>query len=161
MTEATERLRPNNAATRLVTSISAAHFVSHYYIILLPPLFEIVRADYSVSYTELGLALTIFNVVSAVLQTPAGFLVDRFGARPLLIGGLLLGACAFVIAGVVHSFWVLLAMFAVAASVTPSIIRLTTRSFHITCRPSAPPRRFRSIPSRACWVPPRRRARCS
>lgn len=115
MTEATERLRPSNAAaTRLVASISAAHFVSHYYILLLPPLFEIVRADYAVSYTELGLALTIFNVVSAVLQTPTGFLVDRFGARPLLIGGMLLGAGAFVIAGVVHSFWVLLAMFAAA-----------------------------------------------
>ena len=56
------------------------------------PLLPFVRADYGVSYTELGLALAAFNVVSAALQTPAGFLVDRLGARILLIAGLLIGA---------------------------------------------------------------------
>jgi MFS family permease len=99
---------------RLVLSVSAAHFVSHYYILLLPPLFEFVRADYGVSYTELGLALLAHNLVSALLQTPTGFLVDRFGARALLIGALILGAIAYGVAGIVHSFWVLVAMFAVA-----------------------------------------------
>ncbi len=115
MTQASGTLRRRvTPDTRLVTSIGAAHFVSHYYILLLPPLFDIVRADYGVSYTRLGLALVAFNVVSAVFQTPAGFLVDRFGARVLLLGGLLLGAVAFAIAGLVNSFWVLVAMFAVA-----------------------------------------------
>jgi MFS family permease len=115
MTQATETLsvRPT-AGTRLVASISAAHFVSHYYILLLPPLFNFVRSDYGVSYTEIGFALVAFNVVSALLQTPAGFLVDRLGARALLIGGLLLGAAAFAVAGLVHSFWVLVVMFGVA-----------------------------------------------
>jgi FSR family fosmidomycin resistance protein-like MFS transporter len=66
-----------------------------------------------VSYTELGLALTAFNVVSAVLQTPMGFFIDRTGARFNLIGGLLLGSAAVAIAGAVDSFWVFIAMFAV------------------------------------------------
>src|SRR5690606_22621510 len=66
------------------------------------------------SYTELGLALTAFNVVSSVLQTPAGFLVDRVSAKLVLIVGLLLGAAAFATAGLVDSFWVLIAMFALA-----------------------------------------------
>jgi MFS family permease len=115
MTQATDLLRGRPAAgSRLVMSISAAHFVSHYYILLLPPLFDFVRADYDVSYTQLGLALVAFNVISAVFQTPAGFLVDRLGARVLLIGGLLLGAAAFAVAGLINSFWVLVAMFAVA-----------------------------------------------
>ena len=69
--------------------MSAAHFVSHYYILVLPPLFAFIRAEYGVSYTELGLALTVFNAVSAVLQTPAGFLVDRVNARLVLVAGLL------------------------------------------------------------------------
>ena len=73
-----------------------------------------IRDDYGVSYTELGLALTAFNVVSTVLQTPAGFLVDRMSARMILICGLLLGAAAFAVAGLVNSFWVFVAMFAVA-----------------------------------------------
>ena len=105
---------PRRHDTRIVASVSAAHFISHYYILLLPPLFAFVRAEYQVSYTELGLALTAFNVVSAVLQTPAGFLVDRVGARVVLIAGILFGAGAFAIAGLVHSFWLLVAMFGVA-----------------------------------------------
>jgi len=115
MTEATERLpAARSGYARLVGFISAAHFVSHYYILLLPPLFPFVRADYGVSYTELGLALAAFNVVSAALQTPAGFLVDRLGARVLLVAGLLIGGLAFLIVGMTHSFWLMVAMFALA-----------------------------------------------
>ena len=54
---------------RVVGPVCAAHFLSHYYMILLAPLFAFVRADYGVSYTDLGLALTGFNVASALLQT--------------------------------------------------------------------------------------------
>ena len=115
MTQASDTLRAGvSAETRLVASTSAAHFVSHYYILVLPPLFNFVRADYGVSYTELGLALVVFNVVTAALQTPAGFLVDRLGARMLLIAGLLCGGVAFAIAGLVNSFWLMVAMFALA-----------------------------------------------
>jgi len=99
---------------RTIASVSAAHFVSHVYILLLPPLFEVIRADYQVSYTELGLALVAFNALTAVFQTPAGFLVDHVGARIVLICGLLLGSAAVVVAGVAVSFWVFVAMFALA-----------------------------------------------
>jgi MFS family permease len=99
---------------RVVGAVSAAHFVSHYYIILLAPLMPFVRAEYGVSYTEIGLAFAAFNIVTAALQTPAGFLVDRLGARVLLIAGLMTGASAFVAVGLVDSFWVMIAMFAVA-----------------------------------------------
>src|SRR6266550_1612795 len=68
---------------------------------------------FGVTYTELSLALTTFNVVSAVSQTPVGFFIDRTGARINLIGGLLLGSAVIAIAGAVHSFWVFIAMFAV------------------------------------------------
>ena len=99
---------------RVVGPICAAHFVSHYYMIMLAPLFAFVRADYGVSYTDLALALTAFNVVSAALQTPVGFLVDRIGARIVLMAGVALGAGAFAVAGLVNSFVVFIAMFAVA-----------------------------------------------
>jgi FSR family fosmidomycin resistance protein-like MFS transporter len=94
--------------------ICAAHFVSHYYMIILAPLFAFIQADYRLTYTELALALTAFNVVSAALQTPAGFLVDRIGARVVLIAGLALGTAAFAVAGLVDSYAVFVAMFAVA-----------------------------------------------
>jgi MFS family permease len=99
---------------KVVGPVCVAHFLSHYYMLLLAPLFAFVRADYGVSYTTLALALTAFNVVSALLQTPAGFLVDRIGARIVLIAGVALGAVAFAVAGLVDSFTVLIAMFALA-----------------------------------------------
>ena len=99
---------------RVVGAVSAAHFVSHYYIILLAPLLPFVRAEYAVSYTEIGLAFAVFNILSAALQTPAGFLVDRLGARVLLVAGLLISAGAFIVVGLIDSFWGMIAMFAVA-----------------------------------------------
>jgi MFS family permease len=116
MTQALELPLPplRTAETRLVVGVCFAHFVSHYYILLLAPLFIFVREDYGVSYTELGLALTAFHGISAVLQTPAGFLVDRTNARYVLIAGLLTGAIAIAAAGLIHSFWVFVAMFALA-----------------------------------------------
>ena len=107
-------LQMRSAETRLVTSVCFGHFVSHYYIMLLAPLFIFVREEYGVTYTEMGFALTAFHVVSAALQTPAGFLVDRVNARHVLIAGLLTGAAAFAVAGLVDSFWVFVAMFALA-----------------------------------------------
>ena len=115
MSQASDLLPASRAPhVRIVGAVSAAHFVSHYYLMLLAPLLPFVRDEFGVTYTEIGLAIAIFNGVSAALQTPAGFLVDRLGARPLLIAGLVIGAAAFVVAGLTQSFWVLLAMFGLA-----------------------------------------------
>src|SRR6266567_4072002 len=116
MTRTVDLALPSARATenKLIGSVCFAHFVSHVYIMLLAPVFIFVREDYGVSYTELGFAYIAFNVVSTSLQTPAGFLVDRVSPRLVLIAGLLLGASAFAIAGLADSFWVFVAMFAVA-----------------------------------------------
>jgi len=97
---------------RIIPLVCSAHFVSHFYILVLPPLFLFVREFYAVSYTELGYALTAFNVTTALCQTPAGFLADRIGPRLVLIAGLILGAACLVVVGLVPSFWLLVAMFA-------------------------------------------------
>ena len=73
MTEAPIALAsPRSADSKVVVSVSAAHFVSHYYILVLPPLYAFVRNDYGVSYTELGLALAAFNVKAASLNRIGG-----------------------------------------------------------------------------------------
>ena len=105
-------IRP--AESRLIAAVCAAHMTSHYYMLLLAPLFVFVRADFNVSYTELALALTVFNVVSGLLQTPIGFLVDRIGARIVLIVGLAVASIAYAIAGIADSYWVFVAMYGLA-----------------------------------------------
>jgi len=105
-------LRPSES--RLIAAVCAAHMMSHYYMLMLAPLLAFIREDFGVSYTELALALTVFNVVSGVLQTPVGFVVDRIGPRVVLIAGLALSSAAYAVAGLVNSYWVFIAMYGVA-----------------------------------------------
>ena len=114
MTQAISVRTMRPAESRLIAAVCAAHLVSHYYMLLLAPLFAFVREDFQVSYTELALALTVFNVVSGVLQTPIGFIVDRFGARMVLIAGLAVASVAYAVAGLVNSYWVFVAMYGLA-----------------------------------------------
>jgi MFS transporter, FSR family, fosmidomycin resistance protein len=117
MTEATETISARTirpAESRLIAGICAAHMMSHYYMLMLAPLLAFIRDDFNVTYTELALALTVFNVVSGLLQTPVGFLVDRIGARVVLLVGLFLSSISYAIAGVVDSYWVFIAMYGVA-----------------------------------------------
>jgi len=115
MTEATDLTftAKRSGDIRLIGSVSLAHCVSHFYMLVLPPLFAVIQTEYGVSYTELGLCFAVFNGTSALLQTQAGFLVDRGSARLALVAGLLIEAAAFVVAASVHSYWMLVAMFAV------------------------------------------------
>src|SRR5260370_21237103 len=113
MTEAAQALPASRASeSKLVTGVCFAHLVSHYYMLTLAPLFAFIRADFGVSYTELSLALTAFGFVSAVLQTPAGFFIDRTGARINLIGGLLLGSPPSPVPGLPHSYSGFIPLFA-------------------------------------------------
>ena len=99
---------------RVIGLVSAAHFVSHVYGLLLPPVFALIHSDWGLSYQELSVVVASYNLVSAFVQTPTGFLVDRFGAGALLIAGLLLGSAAIGAAALFPSYWALVACFGVA-----------------------------------------------
>ncbi len=68
--------RPASNA-KVIGLISTGHFLSHFYMLLLPPLFPVLRGVYGVGFTELGLALTAFSLTTGITQAPVGFLVDR------------------------------------------------------------------------------------
>jgi MFS family permease len=76
--------------------VGLGHLISHFGQLLLPPLFPWLKDALGASYTQLGFLMTIFFVVSCATQTASGFLVDRFGPRPVLFAGLaLVSAGAF------------------------------------------------------------------
>lgn len=95
----------------LLSQVSAAHLTSHFHIMAIPALLPLLPAKMGVGFVELGLALSVFNVVSALVQAPLGFAVDRFGARQVLLAGLLLGSVSFLSLAIAPSYaWLLVVM---------------------------------------------------
>jgi FSR family fosmidomycin resistance protein-like MFS transporter len=97
---------------KIVGLVGAAHFMSHVYVIMLPPLFLFARAEYDVGFAQLGFAMAVFGFFSATLQTPAGFVVDRLGSSTLLVLALALSGTGAAIIGLVPAYWALLLGFA-------------------------------------------------
>ncbi len=106
---------------RICALIGTGHFLSHFYMLCLPPLFLSWREEFGVSYAALGLAVALMSGTTAVLQTPVGFWVDRHGARPFLIGGTLLMALSVAAMGLAPAFWMVLVL-AVLSGVGNSVI---------------------------------------
>ena len=93
---------------RTLAAISTAHWVSHFHIFVLPMLFPFLKEQLGVGYIELGFALTVFAVTSALTQAPIGYVADHIGARKILLMGLTLGGCALVILSLHLSYpWLL------------------------------------------------------
>ncbi|HEY3634068.1 MAG TPA: MFS transporter [Caldimonas sp.] len=96
--------------------VGLAHCISHFSQLLLPPLFPWLKDAFHASYAELGFLLTVFFIVSCSVQAVSGFVVDRFGPRPILFGGIaLLAAAAFGFAA--STSYAMLIAFAVVAGV--------------------------------------------
>jgi len=99
-------LEPRTDATfrsdaRVIGLVGFAHSLSHFFQLALPPLFPLIRAEFDVSWSLLGSLVGVFYVASGLAQFSAGFAVDRFGARPMLFGGLALLAGGTLVAGTV------------------------------------------------------------
>jgi MFS transporter, FSR family, fosmidomycin resistance protein len=91
----TETLAGRRASdVRVVSLLSLAHGSSHFFHLILPPMFPWLKNEFGFSYAELGLLMSIFFVVSCAVQAASGFLVDRIGARPVLFVGVGLLALA-------------------------------------------------------------------
>ena len=90
---------------RAMTLVGLAHGTSHFFQLVLPPLFPFLVAEFSVSYTQLGAVMMVFFVTSGIGQPIAGFLVDRLGARRVLFVGLAIYATAIMSLSMATSLW--------------------------------------------------------
>ena len=100
----------------IIGLVGLAHMISHFSQLLLAPLFPWLKDEFNASYTELGFLMTLFFAVSCGVQATSGFLVDRYGPRPILYGGLtVLGLASFGFAAST-SYW-MMASFSILAGV--------------------------------------------
>jgi len=95
---------------RVVSLVGGAHFFSHFYLLVLPPLFPILKAELGLSYTELGGIITAFSIASGSAMYPMGMAVDRFGARHILVAGLALISASVAFMSLAASYWAFVAL---------------------------------------------------
>ncbi len=105
---------------RILGLIGTGHFMSHFYMLCLPPLFPLIKAEFGVSYAALGLIMTVIHVASGAAQIPVGFIVDRRGPFGVLAGGLAVLAGATALIGVAPGYWSLVGL-AVLAGIGHSV----------------------------------------
>tara|TARA_B100000676_G_scaffold310371_1_gene376687 strand:+ start:10300 stop:11523 length:1224 start_codon:yes stop_codon:yes gene_type:complete len=89
--------------------IGSGHLVSHFYHMVLPMMFPFVVKDLGVSVTEIAFSMTLYFVSTAIVQVPIGLLVDRVGARLVLVSGMALMGLAMLVAGLIPDYYVILA----------------------------------------------------
>ena len=111
-----QNIKPENVRqdSWIITLVSVAHFASHVMQLVLPPLFPILREEFGVSYTQLGLIMTVFYVASGAGQGLAGVLVDRYGAHRLLLLGMGALSLGILVEGLLPSLWMFLPIALVA-----------------------------------------------
>lgn len=100
---------PGGHTARVMSLIGAGHGLSHFYTLVLPPLFPLLKDHFGVSYAALGLVITLLNLTTALVQVPAGVVVDRFGARRLLFVGMTASSLGVIGAALADSYWMLVA----------------------------------------------------
>lgn len=112
---------PNNPVplsqdSKTIVLVSIGHYLSHFFHLIVAPLFPWLKDDFHVSYIELGLLMTVFFTVSGVGQAMAGFLVDKKGPRAVLmcaIAGFVLSA---IVLSFANSYWALVLGVAIAGA---------------------------------------------
>lgn len=100
---------PERRDARTIGLVGLAHGSSHFFHLLLPPLFPWLIAEFDTSYSQLGVMVSLFFIVSGTGQMLAGFLVDKVGAQRVLFAALSSFVVAGLLAAVAQNYAMLLA----------------------------------------------------
>lgn len=88
----------------IISLVGFAHGTSHFFHLMLPPLFPFFMAEFGLGYAGVGILMTVFFVVSGVGQAVAGIWVDRFGAQRVLFAGISLLILSGLLVSVAPNF---------------------------------------------------------
>ena len=89
----------------LISLLGVAHGLSHYFHLIIPPLFPWIMPEFGTSYAQMGAVMTIFFITSSLGQATSGVLVDKFGAKKCLYGGVTLLMVAGFLFSIAQNYW--------------------------------------------------------
>ena len=92
----------------VISLVGVTHFVSHFFHLVVPPLFPWLMPAFNINFIEAGALMSTFFVISGVGQVLAGELVDRFSPRPVLLGGVFLLALSGLLLAVAQNYTMLM-----------------------------------------------------
>lgn len=101
---------------QMVGLISTGHFMSHFWSITLPAIFTILAGVFHVNFVQLGLLMTVYSIATAVCQIPCGYVVDRHGAKLILVAGILVDGIAFACCAIAPNYATLLVLMLIAGA---------------------------------------------
>ena len=89
----------------LISLLGVAHGLSHYFHLIIPPLFPWIMPEFGTSYAQMGAVMTIFFITSSLGQATSGVLVDKFGAKKCLYGGVTFLMIAGFLFSIAQNYW--------------------------------------------------------
>jgi len=98
---------------KVIGLISFGHMMSHFFFFVMPPLYLSLQQEFDVSYAVLALPMSAYALAAGITQTPVGFLIDRIGARKLLILGSGVQGLSIMAIGFTDNFWQLMVLYTI------------------------------------------------
>ncbi len=91
----------------LITLLGLGHSMSHFFQLVIPPLFPWIMPEFGVNYTQMGAVMTLFFITSTAGQAASGIISDKWGAKKTLFTGISLLLLASVILATAPNYYVL------------------------------------------------------
>jgi len=93
---------------RVLIALSVGHMLNDLLQALLPALYPIVKAEFSLSFMQIGLITLTNQVTASVLQPVVGSIIDRRPHPYSLVLGMTLTLSGLLMLAFAHTFWLLL-----------------------------------------------------
>jgi len=89
--------------------ISAGHGLTHWYTATFYILLPLIGKEFGLTYTEIGLIMTVQHLAGAISNIPGGMIVDMVGKKGYLMAtSLFWVGFPYALMSLTHSFWMLL-----------------------------------------------------
>lgn len=107
---------PARSDVSVIALVGFAHAVSHFFHLVIPLLFPWLMPAFGLTFTQAGVLMTVFFVISGLGQALAGMVVDHSGSKRVLLCGVLLLALSGLLLGAAQNYAMLMLAAGVAGA---------------------------------------------